>query len=243
METILFIPPVSATTKPQNRKATVWCVAGGVVLVTVILSFFLLKKSQQQTNQTNFKPEPSLPKPAKIATVESLQKQTTPTSLKPVFGAFGWQLGEKLPERFRRELLESDYASIYIFTPEQEWPPFNSFSLDVTPDGRICSVNATAVVRDTEEFYASTERLISLLTEKYGLRLHDHEPNGPNTTVEDEYKFGTPERTAHLQIHGNAKQIWLTYYDNKLKEIADNAHAAVRAKLEADKKAALKKGL
>lgn len=239
METILFIPPASALQKQKNMTA--WLVVGAVMLTTIIAGL-LLKNPPKQPNTVNEKPAAISQEQAKTEITPSLPKQS---NLKPVVGAFGWTLGNQLPNRLRPQVQGTDYPSFLVFTPETEWPPFNNFTLDLTPDGRICSIHATAVFpsRFQENFYDATERVISVLTEKYGLRRHV--PLELRVLGDDAYEFGTVDQTANLLIFqtGDNKQLWLEYYDKNLKNLADNAHAAARTKDEDKKKAALSKGL
>ncbi len=241
METILFIPPASVPQKQKNKNMTTWLVVGAVVLTTVIAGFFLKQNPPKQPNPVNEKPAAISQEQTKVEIPPSLPKQS---NLKPVGGAFGWKLCDYLPQQFKaKPLREGDYASYFPFEPETEWPPFNSFNLEVTPDGRICSVNTTAVIfnGDREGFYTARERVVAVLTGKYGLRGHKQ----VGGAIEEEYFFGTVEQTAHLQILSSSdnKQLWLEYYDKNLKEIADSAHAAAQANVESKKKAALSKGL
>jgi hypothetical protein len=82
------------------------------------------------------------------------------------------------------------------------------------------------------------DALISLLSEKYGLRQHIPK----NFLGEDEYNFGTEDQTACLQMRDEA---WFTleYYDNNLRSIHYSEQEAKRNKDEDEKKAALSKGL
>ena len=241
METILFIPPASEPHKQKTKNVTTWLTVAAVLFITIIAGFLLKQQPPQQSSPINEKPAATSQEQTKVETAPSLPKQL---NLRPVGGAFGWRLCDQLPQRFKPQpLREGDYASYFPFESETKWPPFNGFHLEVTPDGRICSIHAIAVIFDDgrEDFYTARERVVSVLTGKYGLR----ERNKVGGTVEEEYFFGTAEQTAHLQIlsSGNNKQLWLEYYDKNLKDIADKARDAALGNVESKKKTALSKGL
>lgn len=241
METILFIPPASTPQKQKNNSLTTWFVVAAVAVTAIATVFFLKLNPPKQPTPPSEKPAVISQEQTKIEITPSLPKQS---NLKPVGGAFGWRLCDYLPQQFKaKPLRDGDYASYFPFEPATEWPPFNSFNLEVTPDGRICSINANAVIFNgaQEDFYTVRERVIAVLTGKYGLR----ERNRVGGTIEEEYFFGTVEQTAHLRIlsASDNKQLWLEYYDKNLKEIADSAHAAAQANVESKKKAALSNGL
>jgi hypothetical protein len=61
--------------------------------------------TSDQTNQT---------------TIEPTQSSVEQTNLKPVVGAFGWKLGDRLPEQLRSKVENATYN----FTPDTETPPF-----------------------------------------------------------------------------------------------------------------------
>ena len=244
LETLLFIPPAAVLPKqptPTTKNTTaVRLLVVAIILVACVSAVFFLRNSRVKTKLVS---EPSLPEQPNQTLVEPAKSSPEQINLKPVVAAFGWKLGDQLPQRFKAELRDSDYGTTLVFTPQTEWPPFNIFTLDVTPDGRICSVHAAAVIFNggQEDFSGAKERVVALLSEKYGLRQHNN-ADEPNL---EEYDFGTVDQTARLQIlrSDNNKQLWLEYYDRNLKSVADDAHALARAKDESNKKAALSKGL
>ena len=144
-------------------------------------------------------------------------------NLKPVVGAFGYKLGDKLTGTVE------DYASI------KDMPPFTSLHLDTTADGHICIIT---LMGHTDEFeaYDSKKRLVSILSEKYGLRFHKSDGK------DEDYDFGTIDQTAHLKILGG-NYFYLDYSDNKLRDIYFGEQKIIREKEDADKKAAMSKGL
>lgn len=247
METILFIPPASVPQKQKN--ITAWLVVGAVVLTTIIAGFLLKQNPPQQSNPINEKPAAISQEQTKTEITPSLPKQS---NLKPVTGAFGWKLGDQLPQRFMTEVRESDYSTTLFFTPETEWPPFKIFNLEITPDRRICSIKASAFiwVGEGESFDNVKNRVISILTEKYGLRRHI--PRELRAGMDDAYEFGTDDYGALLGTKyyepsnadsRPADSLELEYYDKSLKAIADAAHDAAAKQNESKKKAGLSKGL
>jgi len=245
LETLLFIPatavPPKQPTGTTRNSSTVRLLVVAIILVAVISAVFFLQNALKQTKLVS---EQTLPQQPNQTVVKPARSPPEQLNLRPVVGAFGWKLGDQLPQRLRAELRDSDYSTSLMFTPEAEFPPFNSFSLEVTPDGRICSVDASVWFFNGDAvllFDTAKQRVVSVLSEKYGLRQH----NSAEDFFTESYEFGTEDRPAVLTIlvSGNDKALRLEYYDKNLKSIADDAHAAARAKNESRKKAALSKGL
>jgi hypothetical protein len=166
---------------------------------------------------------PSSPKPNSL-------RQPVPANLKPVVGAFGWKLGDRFP----------GHGENYKFRPETVMLPFDNFEIQMTEDGRIYCVKAEGYAPDHgADPYACKNAAISLLTEKYGLRHHDPNVHDGKT---DRYEFGTDDRSARLEIF-NDNLFTLEYCDAELRTVYYREQDAMKAKDEADKKAALKKGL
>ena len=176
LETVLFIPPIAGQAKPtprlrKGRNVMVLTIASVAILLSALWAARLLS-----------------PAGAKHSPIE----QKIQASLKPVVGAFGWKLGEKLPTQFASKVR----YSMYSFKPETEMPPFELFDLELLNDGRIYGVRAEGFVHGYLDFSGAKERLISLLTEKYGLRQH----NPKNLLGDDEYIFGSEDHAACLQV-------------------------------------------
>jgi hypothetical protein len=214
LETLLFIPPAAVELKqpPPTRKNpnAVGLLVIVVVLTACFVGVFFLTSSQKQT------------------------RQAKPANLKPVVGAFGWKLGDKLPEQLKSEVHDGRYN----FRPEKEMPPFDDCVLMMTDDGRIYCIEATASSPDyVQDSDSLKNALISLLSEKYGLRHHD-----PNYLGADQYVFGSEDRSASLEVF-ERKLFTLKYYDTQLQNVAYEQQEARRKKDEDEKKAALSKGL
>ncbi len=203
LETLLFIPQMavspklSAPTSRGGNKPVLFVVA--IVLLAVIGMAVIVGKGAKQNSQKDL------------------------ANLKPVVGAFGYKLGDKLTGTVE------DYASI------KDMPPFTSLHLDTTADGHICIIT---LMGHTDEFeaYDSKKRLVSILSEKYGLRFHKSDGK------DEDYDFGTIDQTAHLKILGG-NYFYLDYSDNKLRDIYFGEQKIIREKEDADKKAAMSKGL
>jgi len=225
LETLLFIPPSAIPPKlpaPVRMGKIPAMVAVSCILVAgiIIAAVCFMKKSSKQMNAA---PVPSSSEQAKLKTSPT---QIESPNLKPVSSAFGWKLGDKF----------AGHGTTYEFTPEVAMPPFNHFHLSLTEDGRIAQVSAQALNIE-EDPYDCKRRLVSLLTEKYGLRLHD-----PNETEGESYYFGTRDSTAHLQISKNGF-FTLDFYDDHLYGICCDEYNARIKKQDANKTAPLSKQL
>jgi len=194
--------------------------------VTIVGTFGLIgckpKTTTLKSDQTN---QPIL-EPAQIPVEQ--------TNLKPVVGAFGWKLGDKLPEQLSSKVQDANYN----FTPDTDMPPFVksnncSFYLSLTKDGQIAQISAMALNVRENDLYDSKRGLISLLTDKYGLRVHD-----PNESEGDSYHFGTVGRQAHLSISGSGI-FKLDFYDLQLYMIVCDEYNARIKKEDAAKTAPL----
>ena len=225
LETLLFISAAAVPIKqpPPTRKNTnaVRVLVVAIILAAGFAGAFLLKpllltKSQKQTEQSK------------------------PTNLKPVLGAFGWKLGDKLPEQLKSKAHDGTYR----FMAEQEMPPFDQCEIHMTDDGRIYCIEASGYTPDHGlDPDNCKSALISLLSEKYGLRhLSQVELMSMLKPVGDNYYFGTVDRTAHLSIFED-KLFTLEYYDEALRSVHYDEQEAKRQKDEAEQKARLSKGL
>ena len=156
--------------------------------------------------------------------------------LKPAAEAFGWRLGDRLPERLKSEVRDGHYR----FRPEKEVPPFNECELRMTEDGRIYSIGGTGYPPDYgQDSDTCKNALISLLSEKYGVRLHH--PNALDGKV-DLYEFGTEDQSVRLEVF-ERNLLTLEDHDKALRSTAYDEQEAKRKKDEDDTKATLKRGL
>jgi hypothetical protein len=219
LETLLFIPPAAAPLKqpPPTRKNTnaVRLLVVAIILAAGFAGAFLLKpllltKSQKQTEQSK------------------------PTNLKPVVGAFGWKLGDKLPENLRSAVHGSVFGPTYDFQPEEGMAPFDQIELEITGDGLIYCVRATGYAPDYKlNASACKETLISLLSEKYGLR--QHIPHNEVKRISDTYGFGADDQWSRLGIF-EQNLFTLEYFDEHLRTIALEEQDVKRRKEDADRK-------
>jgi hypothetical protein len=128
----------------------------------------------------------------------------------------------------------------YRFRPKAEVPPFNDCELGITDDGRIYFIEGTGYPPDYgQDPDTCKNALISLLTEKYGLRLHF--PNALDGKS-DVYEFGIEDQSVRLEVF-ERNLLKLEYCDKKLKSLAYDEQEAKRKKDEDDTKASLKKSL
>ena len=215
LETLLFIPPAAVPPKqppPVRRNPnSLGLLVVELLVIACFVGAFLHIRSRTQT------------------------KQAKAANLKPVVGAFGWKLGDKLPE----QLKSGAHDGRYSFRPENEMPPFDNCEIRITDDGRIYCIEATGYVpNDGQDSDSCKNALISLLSEKYGLRHHD--PNGLGGST-DQYEFGSEDRTVCLEVFRGS--FTLKYYDRQLQDVSYQEQEARRKKDEDEKKAALSKGL
>ncbi len=214
LETLLFIPPVAIPPRQNGTTSKGTGTTGflfvGIALVIVVVIALVAGNIQKQS-------------PAK------------PSNLKPAVSAFGWKLGDKLPEQLKTQLKDGNYH----FNPEKVISPFNDYELSVTDDGRIYSIQATGYAPDAGENSETCKNaLISLLTEKYGRQMERRDSFG----VGENYFFGTDDQIAHLNIY-NRDLFTLEYLDRNLRRTSYTEQEAKQKKAEEEKKAALSKGL
>jgi hypothetical protein len=177
----------------------------------------------------------------------------TTERLTPVDGAFGFKLGEKLPDELSSKIrYPSELQPTYTFRASRELPPFTEVTLYLLEDRRIYKISAIGdlLAYPHEPLADCSERLISVLSEKYGLRQHlQHggqrvfgSPDYPLRELStDYYYFGTEERGAELTIYG--VNYHLTYLDKNLEQVLADSIKATREKNSAVKKPALENGL
>lgn len=241
LETLLSTPPVATLPKPKSNNTNIIRLSAVVIFLFACgaVAFFLQKspKSTEPANAAN------LPHQSNETTVVPTQRAPEQPHLTPVVSAFGWKLGDKLPDQLRSQVKDATYN----FTPDTETPPFVesnncSFYLSLTKDGQIAQISAVALNVAEDDFYDTERRLISLLTDKYGLLHHD-----PNETGDDAYYFGTEDRKAHLAIQtvatseGKEYIFKLDFYDRQLYEIVCDEYNDRIKKEDADKTAPLSK--
>jgi hypothetical protein len=173
-------------------------------------------------------------------------------NLKPVEGAFGWKLGDKFPVALKGNERFSADGQSYRFNPKIGLPMFDSkvgWEVCLLNDGRIACISTLGWTSSLSEFAESRDRLISSLTEKYGLRnTLESTDEGMRTKW---YYFGTQERSACLLCqdyqsdakHEQKYDLSLEYYDDALKKVRDAEQKVRDEKAEATKRSALGKSL
>jgi len=204
-ETLLLISPDTDAAKPlppEKKSPPAGLILVGIVVVGLFLLLLLAGKASRQ-NHTG-------------------QPAAADLKLKPVIGAFGYNLGDKF----------SGESSISL----TNMPPFDSCTINTLADGRICAIFASGFVDNVWECDDAEKRLVSVLTEKYGLR---------SKTSEDpdrQYFFGTLGQSAFLVIRKN-RFFNLLYYDAELQSAHVSEQSVKQEKADEILKAALKKGL
>jgi uncharacterized lipoprotein YajG len=140
-----------------------------------------------------------------IAGCSKKQDATDASNLKPVTGAFGYTLGDKVSGKIETPLTVRDM------------PPFQTATIDQISDGRICQIMASGTVGEFD-LHDTKNRLISVLTEKYGSRGKMGKEKYAVEIGDEGYYFGTTNRVAHLWIKDYQTNAFfcLEYYDEEL---------------------------
>jgi DNA-directed RNA polymerase subunit RPC12/RpoP len=227
METLLFVPsvtnqsPIREGLKPKRA----WFRRPAFVVPVILLLFALIGWSALRAIViAQYKEEGVLP---------TFQTKDL-ASLKPVEGAFGYKLGDKVPKEI--DGLETADLNMCPIHPNPEVPPFTSEYVEYLSDGRIYGITASVKLEHKYEVREAKDQLMTTLTEKYGLR------ETGKLLGSDAYHFGTEQRGACLQISDD-NWVKLEYYDNSLRTISLNEFRAKEQKEKADQKASLGKNL
>ncbi len=167
---------MSATppTKSAKRRLPFILVAAGLVVVAAAVAAVVY-----------FYPVSGPPPP---------QWEANANNLKPVVGAFGWKLGDRLPTSLTNQVSDGRYN----FHPATNLPPFSQFELDLTDDDRIYAVKATGYAPGSgADSSACLKNLISDFSKQYGLLHHQADPSYRDLEI---YVFGTSTKNARLDI-------------------------------------------
>jgi len=168
-------------------------------------------------------------------------------NLKPVDSVFGWKLGDQFPAALKTNELFQVANQMYVFRPKFGLPILdsNAWFVQILNDGRIHAVGTTAQSSSIRDFEQTQDRLVTELTEKYGLRSANESQD--RIQKMKSYTFGTPERFVRLstfiRTDLNYCNLDLMYYDGALVEVAEAERKARKDKIEAAKQAELKKSL
>jgi len=159
---------------------------------------------------------------------------TEVSNLKPVTGAFGYNLGDKVSGEI------DDYIIV------KDTPPFQELSIERTSDDRICRISGSGIVNEDEDaLHDNQKRLVAVLTEKYGARDRIGEEKWATQVNDVDLYFGTENRAAHLGIKYSETNQFITvdYYDKELEGIYNTEQESKNKTDDENKKAALSKGL
>ena len=129
--------------------------------------------------------------------------QASDENLRPVEGAYGWKLGDKLPDNLA---VETNNNSLVYNPPDNaNWEGW----LALTEDRHIAEIVVSLYNQST-----NIAEIKAVLKEKYGFRRYS------STSTPDHYTifYGTPNRQAILEA---SSMPFLTYSDTELSKIAD----------------------
>ena len=150
---------------------------------------------------------------------------TGETNLQAVQGAYGWNLGEVLPNNFEAKTNDDAVGITCDFEPSG-LPGSVGGWLVLTEDRRITAITISMFEANKDQL----DVVEDTLRKKYGLREVCH-----YSDKSDHSYFGTQNRQAVLHITGPPEQTttWLEYRDEELCRIADtqteNRKAAAKA--------------
>lgn len=130
-----------------------------------------------------------------------------------VAGAFGWNLGDKLPTNILVKTDSHGFGLYYHFIPDTPAPPFDVYTLHLLADRSIAEIEAEMTHFDSFEVEKTKEPMVEFLTEKYGLRSKSHIAQGLDL---DTYHFGSEERGVDLVYSEPLHEFMLTYFDRSL---------------------------
>jgi hypothetical protein len=256
METVLFVPKVPAA--PAKRglawSSKGWLLLGGVLAAGLLLVFFVSTPRDSQSR-------PAAPTAEQqSATNNASQASPTPSSqpaiaqitnrhVEPVTGAFGWNLGDRLPDNLTARQNEKSFGWSFFSMdpPPTPTPYFKMFRLEVTRDRRICRIIADGVLEEPNKWLEVAGGLDAVLYDKYGRTRTNHYKLGDHSFRT--YFYGGNGREARLEVEANLEgspsspspfaRVGLDYTDTALCDIAEAEKAeAKKAAAEATKKAA-----
>jgi len=202
-ETVLFVPsvPVAQPERGLGRSAKGWILFAGLLAAGLLIGVVIFhapnsrRTDAQETNQIVASVTESPPPAA----------QEEKPQFEPVTGAFGWKLGDRVPddrpalEKAERERLsrsfgrelgdlmmegnkrDKDDGLHFMFKPPTPTPPFDIYSVALTRDRRIYEIKALVVEFDGELDWKKTVKMLdSVLAAKYG------RTREPETAMHDE---------------------------------------------------------
>jgi hypothetical protein len=145
--------------------------------------------------------------------------ETFHSKLNPVSGAFGWNLGDKLPDSAQVQTNNDDFSLSYDFTPDKPVQgsdliyELDLHQLNLTADHTIYAITAFGYVH-SDDFNIGKDALVQALTDKYGIREHIR-----NSSTMETYDFGTEDRSVELMVsqEGTYPSLSLTYFDQTLR--------------------------
>jgi hypothetical protein len=149
----------------------------------------------------------------------------SPSAKETVIGAFGFNLGEKLPQNFE---VKTDSLGWLSYSPEEftNTPPFTYIFAKVNDERTIVSVHLGTTIVDPEvNIYESWWALQKVLDQKYGESAR--RIDGDDTTV----IYGKGNRVACVYFDKKLRMLSVEYIDEKLNDAAmERARALKEAK-------------
>jgi hypothetical protein len=144
--------------------------------------------------------------------------QAPDENLRPVEGAYGWKLGDKLPDNL---VVETNNSSLVYNAPDDaNWEGW----LELTEDRHIAEIVVSLYNQST-----NITEIKAVLKEKYGFRRY----SGVSTPDHYTIFYGTPNRQAILEASSIP---FLTYSDTELSKIADSQTESRKAAADAAQK-------
>ena len=174
-------------------------------------------------------------------TRKNVQPATSAPPKAEVTGAFGFKLGDRLPDRYTVERSEVNYELRWDFPPDYRCLGV----VETTVEPQFLSVTTNRIIYRIEGWgrdarHVNKYRLmISYFTEKYG----KPEGNTRGSTVHAQFG-GTEDGTNRfVLVTGSEETFFITYTDPVLKRQANLEAETAKAKAKATKKSAPKKVL
>ena len=200
-------------TTEKNNHSTPILIGVSIVVLLLIVVFFVCVIAVQKASDGSQIAEARL---------------NSDENLRPVEGAYGWKLGDKLPDDL--ETTTNNYTLMYYPPIDAGWDGW----LTLTEERRIAEIDVSLGMGAT-----NINQIKAILREKYGFRQFYKFPNSDYTVC-----YGATNREAALHVSSFS---FLTYRDTALSQIADSqteqrkteSEAATKKQVEDDLKSKL----
>ena len=202
LETRLFVPCVSAPTKPRNKNTAVFVIIGFIV-AAIVIGFAAVFGEVR-----NGKPS----------------AQKLDVNLREVTGALGWNLGDVLPTNFQVKTNDDGFGITYDFDPPADMEIAFGY-LILTENRRIAVIS----VMSSENEHFNKDALQKVLKEKYGSRDSRNIPLGDNYYFGQTNRQAVLETSNDLQTGRLNSLIKLEYRDEQLFTLAKQQQESRKA--------------